>query len=102
MCRLSFFDILFTNILAIVASTRSGFGHELVLSALNRVDKVIPTGPARSMSQLDDLKTEGAETIKFDVTAPIDTIKNIAAKAVGVYGKVDVVVNNASNDLACQ
>jgi len=54
------------------------------------------------MSQLDGLKTEGAETIEFDVTAPIDTIKNVAAKAVGVYGKVDVVVNNAGNDLACQ
>jgi len=76
----------------------------LVLSALNRGDKVIATGPARSMSQLDGLKTEGAETIEFDVTAPIDTIKNVAAKAVGVYGKVevDVVVNNAGNDLACQ
>lgn len=67
----------------------------MVLSALSRGDKVIATAPARSMSQLDDLKTEGAETIEFDVTAPIDTINNVAAKAVGVYGKVDVAVNNA-------
>jgi len=78
-----------------VAPTRSGFGHELALSALRRGDKVIATAPARSMSQLDDLRTEGAETIEFDVTAPIDTIRHVAAKAVGVYSKVDVIVNNA-------
>lgn len=67
----------------------------MVLSALSRGDKVIATAPARSMAQLDDLKAKGAETIELDVTAPVDTIKNVVARVVGVHGRVDVVVNNA-------
>ena len=47
------------------------------------------------MSQLDDLKAKGAEAIELDVTVPIETLKSVAAKAVGIYSKVDVVVNNA-------
>lgn len=67
----------------------------MVLSALSRGDKVIATARACSMSQLDDLKAKGAEAIELDVTAPIETLKSVAAKAVGIYSKVDVVVNNA-------
>lgn len=67
----------------------------MAIAALNRGDKVIATARARSLSQLEDLKGRGAETLELDVTAPIDNLKAVAAKAVGIYGKIDVVVNNA-------
>lgn len=75
--------------------SRSGLGRELAIAALNRGDKVIATTRARSLSQLDDLKAKGAEVIELDVTASPETLKTIAAKAVGIYGRVDVLVNNA-------
>ncbi len=47
------------------------------------------------MRLLADLKEKGAETIELDVTAPLDDLKKVADKAVGIYGRVDVLVNNA-------
>ena len=44
---------------------------------------------------MDDLKVEGADVIELDVTAPLDTLKAAAEKAVAIHGRVDVVVNNA-------
>ncbi len=67
----------------------------MTIAALNRGDKVIATARKRSLSQLEDLKGRGAETLELDVTAPIEELKAIATKAVGIYGKVDVIVNNA-------
>jgi NAD(P)-dependent dehydrogenase (short-subunit alcohol dehydrogenase family) len=67
----------------------------LTIAALNRGDKVIATARKRSLSQLEDLKSRGAETLELDVTAPIEELKTIATKAVGIYGRVDVIVNNA-------
>jgi NAD(P)-dependent dehydrogenase (short-subunit alcohol dehydrogenase family) len=47
------------------------------------------------LSQLDSLKAKGAEAIELDVTAPLTTLRSIAAKAVHLYGRIDVIVNNA-------
>lgn len=74
---------------------RSGIGRYLTIAALNRGDKVIATARKRSLSQLEDLKIRGAETLELDVTAPLEELKTLAAKAVEIYGKVDVIVNNA-------
>lgn len=67
----------------------------MAISALNRGDQVIATARARSLSQLDSLKAKGAEAIELDVTAPLTTLRSIAAKAVHLYGRIDVIVNNA-------
>lgn len=67
----------------------------MTIAALKRGDKVIATARKRSLSQLEDLKSRGAETLELDVTAPIEELKAIATKAVGIYGKIDVIVNNA-------
>lgn len=67
----------------------------MTIAALNRGDKVIATARKRSLSQLEDLKIRGAETLELDVTAPIEELKVVAKKAVAIYGKVDVIVNNA-------
>ncbi|KAK7021903.1 hypothetical protein VNI00_017192 [Paramarasmius palmivorus] len=79
----------------LITGTSTGFGRELALAALHRGDKVIATTRARSFSQLDDLKAQGAETIQLDVTAPLEELQEIAKKAVAICGQVDVVVNNA-------
>ncbi|KAK7021899.1 hypothetical protein VNI00_017188 [Paramarasmius palmivorus] len=79
----------------LVTGTSTGLGRELTLAALRRGDKVIATARARSLSQIDDLKEKGAETIQLDVTAPLEELQAIAKKAIAIYGHVDVVVNNA-------
>lgn len=74
---------------------RSGLGRLLALAALDRGDKVIATARARSFSQLDDLKEKGVAVLELDVTASIETLHQVAKEAVAIYGRVDVLVNNA-------
>ena len=62
---------------------------------LERGDKVISTARARSLSKLNELKEKGAATLELDVTAPLSELHTAAAKAVAIYGHIDVVVNNA-------
>ena len=73
----------------------SGFGKELSLALLARGDKVISTARARSLPKLTELKEKGAATLELDVTAPLSELHAVAAKAVAIYGHIDVVVNNA-------
>ncbi|KAF9445505.1 NAD(P)-binding protein [Macrolepiota fuliginosa MF-IS2] len=84
-----------TQLVWLITGTSSGLGRYLTIAALNRGDKVIATARARSLTQLDDLKARGAETLELDVTAPIEELKAAAVKAIGIYGKIDVIVNNA-------
>lgn len=62
---------------------------------LTRGDKVISTARARSLPRLAELEEKGAATIELDVTAPLSELHAVAAKAVAIYGHIDVVVNNA-------
>ncbi|KAK0194678.1 hypothetical protein F5146DRAFT_1102120 [Armillaria mellea] len=84
----------------LITGTSTGIGRDLALAALARGEKVIATARARSVHQIGDLKDKGAETLELDVTAPLDELKEIAEKAVGIYGRVDVLVNNAGYILA--
>ncbi|TRM59859.1 hypothetical protein BD626DRAFT_461923 [Schizophyllum amplum] len=79
----------------VITGTSTGLGRELAKAALARGDKVIATARARSVSKLDDLKADGADVIELDVTAPLDTLKAAAEKAVAIHNRIDVVVNNA-------
>ena len=56
---------------------------------------MISTTRARSLSKLNELKEKGAATLELDVTAPLNELHATAAKAVAIYGHIDVVVNNA-------
>ncbi|KAH8112312.1 short-chain oxidoreductase [Phellopilus nigrolimitatus] len=76
--------------------TSSGLGRELVLAALARGDKVIAT--ARTLSNITELKAENKEAchiMPLDVTADFANVQKTAEEAIGVWGHVDVVVNNA-------
>ncbi|KAJ3540276.1 hypothetical protein NMY22_g4365 [Coprinellus aureogranulatus] len=75
--------------------SRAGIGKELALEALTRGDKVIATARGRSVAKLDELRSKGAATLELDVAAPLDTIHASAKEALAIYGRVDVLVNNA-------
>jgi len=84
-----------TELVWLITGTSTGFGRALALLALERGDKVIATSRARSFSKLADLKERGAVVMELDVTDSLETLKDVAHRAVQVYGRVDVVVNNA-------
>jgi NAD(P)-dependent dehydrogenase (short-subunit alcohol dehydrogenase family) len=76
-----------------ITGCSTGFGRELVRAALNRGDKVIAS--ARNATKLESLKEAGADTMPLDVTASLDDLKKSAEKAHSLYGRIDVLVNNA-------
>ncbi len=76
-----------------ITGCSSGFGHEIAQAALARGDKVVAT--ARNASKLKDLKAMGALTLSLDVTAPESEIQKVVAQAIGAYGKIDILFNNA-------
>ena len=65
------------------------------LALLARGDKVISTARARSFPKLAELEQKGAATLELDVTAPLSELHAVAAKAIAIYGHIDVLVNNA-------
>ncbi|KZT29578.1 short chain dehydrogenase [Neolentinus lepideus HHB14362 ss-1] len=79
----------------LITGTSSGIGRELVLAALSRGEHVIATARARSIHTLTPLKELGAAILELDVTAPLEKLESIASEAVKIYGRVDVLVNNA-------
>lgn len=83
-----------TKIWFITGSSR-GLGRSLTEAVLAKGDKVAAT--ARKPEQLDDLvaKYPGQiHAIRLDVTDEAEVIKAVA-DAVAVFGRIDVVVNNA-------
>lgn len=80
---------------SILPGTSSGLGKRLVLSALARGDKVIAT--ARSLSKLDclPLHCDRLRTIELDVDSGFATIQAKIDAAVKLFGRIDVLVNNA-------
>ncbi|KAL0060157.1 hypothetical protein AAF712_013051 [Marasmius tenuissimus] len=82
----------------LVTGSSSGFGLRLVSSILRRGDRVIAT--ARS---LDKLKTNLAQEaanpdchiIELDITWDPESIRSAIDKAVNIWGRIDVLVNNA-------
>jgi NAD(P)-dependent dehydrogenase (short-subunit alcohol dehydrogenase family) len=83
------------NLTHVINLNRSGLGRQLALEALERGEKVIATGRARSIDKLDDLKARGADIVELDVTSPLETLHEAAKKAIAIHGRIDVLVNNA-------
>lgn len=77
--------------------TSSGLGRRLVHSIIARNDKVIAT--ARDVSKIQDLRKLADETqlhiLQLDVTDTVETIQSRILEAISVWGKIDVLVNNA-------
>jgi len=79
----------------LITGTSSGLGRNLALAALARGDKVIATTRPQSLAKLKDIESQGGNLLGLDVTAPLEELHKIAKEAVKVYGRIDVLVNNA-------
>jgi NAD(P)-dependent dehydrogenase (short-subunit alcohol dehydrogenase family) len=76
----------------------TGLGREIVIAALARGDRVIAT--ARDTSKVQDLvdgHPESCRSLALDVTDTFDNLRKIADNARGLWGHVDVLVNNAGH-----
>jgi NADP-dependent 3-hydroxy acid dehydrogenase YdfG len=77
----------------LITGTSSGFGAAFVKNLLERGDKVIAT--ARTLSKIAHLEELGAAILQLDVTNSPAELEKAAKKAIEIYGKIDVLVNNA-------
>lgn len=59
---------------------------------LSRGDRVIAT--ARKLDSIRSLESEKCKIMQFDVTESEESLKAKAKEAVGIWGRVDVLVNN--------
>lgn len=82
----------------LITGCSSGLGQALALEALSRGDDVIAT--ARKVDSLRPLEAKGATALQLDVTNDQSTLNAIMAKAIGIHGRIDVLVNNAGYVLA--
>lgn len=78
----------------LVTGCSSGFGRDFVDEILSRGDKVIAT--ARRRESLEDLKKTGAAVLQLDVTWDQKRINETLNNAIGIYGHLDVLINNAA------
>lgn len=77
-----------------ITGCSSGFGRELVLAATARGDRVIAT--ARRIRDLDYCETiSGAKALDLDVTCSQEELDAKVREAIQLYGRLDVLVNNA-------
>ncbi|WP_409179824.1 oxidoreductase [Amycolatopsis sp. VS8301801F10] len=76
-----------------ITGASSGFGRVLAHTVLARGEKVVAT--ARDPRALQDLKTV---TARLDVTDPA-SVETAVNAAIGAYGRIDVLVNNAGHGL---
>ncbi|KZT18414.1 NAD(P)-binding protein [Neolentinus lepideus HHB14362 ss-1] len=83
----------------LITGTSSGFGKRMVRDALARGDKVIAT--ARNITNLKDLHAKYPDSqdrlryLQLDVTSSFESIKKTIEDGVAIWGRIDVVVNNA-------
>ena len=78
----------------LVTGTSSGLGNKLVHEILSQGDRVVAT--SRDVTQLNFANTtsDNFVAIPLDVTSPA-SVENAFSQALSVFGRVDVVVNNA-------
>jgi NAD(P)-dependent dehydrogenase (short-subunit alcohol dehydrogenase family) len=76
-----------------ITGCSTGLAKELSLAALQRGHKVIAT--ARSTATLAELVEIGADALELDVTRPLPDLESLAQRAVSIYGRVDILINNA-------
>ncbi|KAI7268673.1 hypothetical protein KC345_g7636 [Hortaea werneckii] len=76
-----------------VTGCSTGFGAEFAKAILAKGDYVIAT--ARNIQNLDGLKAMGAATMQLDVNEPFPNIREKVQQALGIYGRIDVLLSNA-------
>lgn len=82
-----------------ITGTSTGFGREFVQQLLDAGDKVVAT--ARNLNAIQDFKELAPDRVHLaalDVTNK-EQIQSAVQEAVNVFGKIDIVVNNAGYGL---
>jgi NAD(P)-dependent dehydrogenase (short-subunit alcohol dehydrogenase family) len=82
-----------------ITGCSQGLGRELAVELINRGQRVAAT--ARRLETLDDLKALAPDRVwtgRLDVTKP-DEVKAAISGAIGHFGRIDVLVNNAGYGL---
>ncbi|KAH6704242.1 hypothetical protein BKA61DRAFT_618199 [Leptodontidium sp. MPI-SDFR-AT-0119] len=78
----------------LVTGCSTGFGQTLVPAIMGRGDLVIAT--ARRLDDLEYTKEyKNVSTLQLDVTASEEELAAIVKKALTIWGRIDVLVNNA-------
>lgn len=77
----------------LVTGCSSGFGEQFVKTIIERGDKAIAT--ARNIDSIKHLADLGAATLQLDMTDSRQVMDKKVKEAVEIYGKIDVVVQNA-------
>lgn len=83
----------------LITGTSAGFGRELAQALIADGDRVVAT--ARDVSAVKDLQDRDPErvmAVRLDVTDPASIAAAVEA-AVGRFGQIDVLVNNAGHGL---
>lgn len=83
----------------LITGTSSGFGRALVLAALEAGDRVVAT--ARNADVHSELVSQfpgAVRVLALDVTRPSE-VRAVVSEACAVWGRLDVVVNNAGYGL---
>ncbi|KAL0565688.1 hypothetical protein V5O48_016333 [Marasmius crinis-equi] len=82
----------------LVTGSSSGFGRRLVSSILRRGDRVIAAVRSLDndkMGLVFEFENPDCRVVELDVTWDPEAIQAAVDKAVGVWGRIDVLVNNA-------
>ncbi|KZT67881.1 NAD(P)-binding protein [Daedalea quercina L-15889] len=81
-----------------ISGTTSGFGKRLVPMVLSRGDYVIAT--ARDTAKVDfhlpETDRARLHVVQIDMTDPPEKILRVVADALAVWGRIDVLINNAA------
>ncbi|OKL56668.1 hypothetical protein UA08_08316 [Talaromyces atroroseus] len=78
----------------LITGCSSGFGEQFVRQNIARGDKVIATG-RNAATKLAHLKDTGAAILDLDVTLPEEDIFSVIQEAHKIYGRIDLLINNA-------
>ncbi len=78
----------------LVTGCSSGIGEQFVHAIIARGDRVIATA-RNATERLQHAKDAGAAILDLDITAPRAELDAKIKEAIGIYGTLDVLVNNA-------
>ncbi|CAI4214299.1 unnamed protein product [Parascedosporium putredinis] len=78
----------------LITGSTSGLGAALTNYIASRGDKVIATG-RKVEERLGHLKAANVALLELDITAEATTIATQARKAWDIFGRIDVLINNA-------
>ena len=79
-----------------ITGVSSGFGTEIALQALEAGFTVIGTvrSRQRAAKEVENIEHQGGKCLELDVT-DADACWDVFAEAEKVYGRIDVLINNA-------